>query len=72
MLLFCLSFVPFATAYMGENNVSPFSTAVYSAVLMTCAAAFMLMRYAIAVRKRDDQEFIPLPPDPPRIEPAGQ
>src|SRR5262245_42219910 len=32
--LFCLSLIPFATAYMGENRFSPFATALYAAVLL--------------------------------------
>src|SRR4051812_27452109 len=59
LLLFCLSFVPFATAYMGEN-LSPFSTALYSATLLVCALAFYVLRAAIGRRLRHDPEFQPV------------
>jgi uncharacterized membrane protein len=57
LLLFCLSFVPFATAYMGENDVSPFSTALYSFTLLVCSLAFFVLRAAIGRRLRDEAEF---------------
>jgi uncharacterized membrane protein len=57
LLLFCLSFVPFATAYMGENDVSPFSTALYSATLLVCALAFFVLRAAIGSHLREIVEF---------------
>jgi len=43
-LLFCLSLIPFATAYMGENQFRPFPTAVYAALLLACAIAFLMLR----------------------------
>lgn len=57
LLLFCLSFVPFATAYMGENDVSPFSTALYSFTLLVCSLAFFVLRAAIGRHLRDEVEF---------------
>ena len=43
-LLFCLSLIPFATAYMGENQFKPFPTATYGALLLACSIAFMILR----------------------------
>ena len=42
-LLFWLSLVPFATAWMGENHFSPVPTAVYSGILFMAAIAFTLL-----------------------------
>lgn len=45
--LFCISLVPFATAYMGENNFTPFSTALYGAIMLITGLAFVPMRFAV-------------------------
>jgi uncharacterized membrane protein len=46
-LLFWLSLVPAATAWMGENFLSPLPTAVYGAVLLMPAIAYHLLQMAI-------------------------
>lgn len=46
-LLFWLSLLPFATAWMGENTVAPLPTALYGFGLMACAIAWYLMQAAI-------------------------
>ena len=46
-LLFCLSLVPFATAWMGAHPFSPWPTAVYGASLLASAIAFLIMQWAI-------------------------
>ena len=48
LFLFCISIIPFATAYMGENHFTPFSTAVYGTVLFLAGLAFVPMRWAVA------------------------
>jgi len=53
-LLFCLSFVPFATDYMGKNSMTSLSVAVYCAVLLVCALAFDAMRAAITHHLSED------------------
>jgi uncharacterized membrane protein len=48
-LLFWLSLVPFATAWIGETKVSPVPTAVYGLVLLFAGVAFgILVRVIIA------------------------
>ena len=48
-LLFWLSLVPFATAWMGETVVAPVPTAVYGGVLLMAAVAYtILVRVIIA------------------------
>ena len=42
-LLFWLSLVPFATAWMGETVVAPVPTAVYGAVLLMSGVAFTIL-----------------------------
>jgi uncharacterized membrane protein len=46
-LLFWLSLVPFATGWMGENCFAPVPTAVYGAVLLLAAVAWMILQGAI-------------------------
>jgi uncharacterized membrane protein len=46
-LLFWLSLVPAATAWMGENLAAPVPTAVYGAVLLMPAIAYYLLERAI-------------------------
>jgi len=48
-LLFWLSLVPFATAWVGETHVSPVPTAVYGIILLLAGVAFtILVRVIIA------------------------
>lgn len=54
-LLFSLSLVPFATAYMGENRMNAVSIALYAALLLICGVTFLGLRLAIAQRFRDDE-----------------
>ena len=47
LLLFCLSLVPFATAWMGENQFADVPTAVYGAVLLAAAFSYYVLQWAI-------------------------
>jgi len=57
LLLFCLSLIPFATAYMGENQFRPFPTATYAALLLTCGIAFLILRTATNDGLKQDARF---------------
>jgi uncharacterized membrane protein len=46
-LLFWLSLVPFATAWMGENHFAPVPTAVYGVVLIAAAVAYTILVRAL-------------------------
>jgi uncharacterized membrane protein len=46
-LLFWLSLVPFVTAWMGENHFAPVPTAVYGAVFLLAAVAWLILQNAI-------------------------
>jgi len=50
-LLFWLSLVPFATAWMGENRFASGPTALYGASLLAAAVAWVLMQ-AVIVRSQ--------------------
>jgi uncharacterized membrane protein len=43
VLLFCLSLVPFTTAWMGENHYAPLPVAVYGVMLLLAGVAFVVL-----------------------------
>jgi uncharacterized membrane protein len=53
-LLFWLSMVPFATAWMGENHFAPVPTALYGAALLMAGIAWYLMQTLIIRRQGPD------------------
>ncbi len=57
LLLFCVSLVPFATAYMGENGFASFPTAFYICVVMCALLCFRVLRTAITVHHGHEPEF---------------
>ncbi len=52
-LLFWLSTVPFATAWMGENHFAPVPTALYGATLLMSAIAWYIMQTTIFRQQGD-------------------
>jgi TMEM175 potassium channel family protein len=46
-LLFWLSLLPFATAWMGENHFAPVPTAFYGVILLACAMAYLILERAL-------------------------
>src|ERR1700732_1750269 len=50
-LLFWLSLVPAATAWMGENFLAPLPTAIYGAILLMPAIAYYLLQRAIVYQQ---------------------
>ncbi len=57
LLLFWISLVPFATAYMGENDFSAFPTALYICVLLCSSLSYMALRMAISKHHGHEPEF---------------
>jgi len=49
-LLFWLSLIPFATAWMGDNHFAPLPTAIYGAILFFCAIAYTILQNTIIRR----------------------
>ena len=56
-LLFWLSLVPFATAWMGENHFSAQPVALYGAVLFMAAVAFVLLSRLLARHEGADSKL---------------
>ncbi|MCB0360708.1 MAG: DUF1211 domain-containing protein [Bdellovibrionales bacterium] len=46
-LLFWLSLIPFATAWMGENDFAPAPTAMYGCILLCSAMAYFILQASI-------------------------
>jgi uncharacterized membrane protein len=57
LLLFCLSLVPFATAYMGENHFEPVATALYAAVQCCAALCYRALWLSISRHHREERDF---------------
>ena len=55
LLLFWMSLIPFATAYLGENCHEPLAVAVYGAVLLFACAAFLLVQSALGMQNANDE-----------------
>lgn len=53
-LLFWLSLIPFTTAWMGENHFEALPTAVYGAVLLMAAIAYLILERGIIAQKDND------------------
>jgi uncharacterized membrane protein len=56
-LLFWLSLIPFATAWMGENHFGQVPTALYGVALLMPAIAYYLLQAAIVRRHGRDGEL---------------
>jgi len=46
-LLFCLSLIPFVTAWMGENCFSSWPVALYGFVLIASGTAYFILTHAL-------------------------
>ena len=46
-LLFWLSLVPFATAWMGENHFGSWTVALYGTVMLMCGCAYYILTHTI-------------------------
>ncbi len=53
-LLFWMSLVPFATAYMGQAKAAPLSVALYGGLLCITSVSFGFLRFAIAAQHKHD------------------
>jgi uncharacterized membrane protein len=47
LLLFCISLIPFVTAWMGENHFSAFPVALYGIVLFLCSLSYWLVLHTL-------------------------
>jgi uncharacterized membrane protein len=57
-LLFCLSFVPFVTEFMGRDYREPLAVALYGLDLFLCTAGFYFLRIELIRQSQDDTALI--------------
>ena len=57
-LLFWLSLVPFATAFMGENHFEGVTVAVYAILASICGMAYYLLLKLISAEHSDDSPLL--------------
>lgn len=57
--LFCLSLLPFFTAYVHQKSQDAFSVALYSVSLLVTGFSFMLLRVCVNVRQREEGHLEP-------------
>jgi uncharacterized membrane protein len=53
-LLFWLSLMPFATAWMGENNFAPFAVSLYGVLLLLAGIAYFILSRVLIVAHGQD------------------
>ncbi|MFL6235164.1 MAG: TMEM175 family protein [Thermoanaerobaculia bacterium] len=53
-LLFCLSLVPFVTAWMDENHFATIPVALYGVVMLLCAIAYTILAYVLIAHHGKD------------------
>ena len=57
LLLFCLSLVPFTTAWMGENHFATVPTAIYGVNLLACGVAYTILVRTIIAQDGPDSKL---------------
>ena len=55
--LFCLSLIPFGTAWMGEHNFEKNTTVLYGILLIMVAIAYSILSYRIKKQEGENSEF---------------
>ena len=58
VLLFFLSLVPFATAWMGENHFATMPVMAYAVLQLFCSLSFYVLAWAIARQHADDAAYM--------------
>lgn len=53
-LLFCLSLIPFATSWMGENHFATNTVVTYAVLLLFCGLGFTILQQTIIKSHTDD------------------
>jgi len=56
-LLFWLSLIPFATAWMGENHFEKITVAAYAVLALLCGAAFNILQAAIVNCHKNENDL---------------
>lgn len=54
LLLFCLSLIPFFTAWLGEFYMAAWPTALYGIILLLAAFAYLILQHAIVASENEN------------------
>ncbi len=57
LYLFCISLIPFATAYLGQDGFTSFSTALYGASMLLANVGTVPLRIVLRRQLKDEPEF---------------
>lgn len=57
LLLFCLSLLPFATSWMGENNFAPNTIVLYALMFLSCALSWFVLQAQVFCQLRADSSL---------------
>lgn len=57
VLLFCLSLIPFATGWMGENHFETNTVVVYAIVLELCGLSYYLLQICIMKSQKHNEKL---------------
>lgn len=58
LLLFFLSLIPFATAYVANTRLAPLPTMIYAGLQLLCGLGYALIFATIVAQRRDDAAFM--------------
>jgi uncharacterized membrane protein len=58
LLLFCMSVIPFTTAFLGQNYKVPFAVALYGGVLAASGLSFAAFRYVLMRHNAGDEAAV--------------
>lgn len=56
LALFTVSLIPFCTAYLAENRMAAFPTALYAGLMLIATFAYLLLQHVIAGQHRADSD----------------
>jgi uncharacterized membrane protein len=54
--LFTVSLIPFCAAYLAENHMASFPTALYAGVLLIATFAYLVLQHVVAAQNESDSE----------------
>ena len=57
VLLFCLSLIPFSTAYVANTHLAPLPTMLYGGLQLLCGLGYALTLSTIVYQRRNDRGF---------------
>lgn len=60
LMLFCMSLIPFFTAYVGEHYQAPLPVAAYGISMVSCGLSFTIFRFSAARHYPEEDRIVKL------------